>query len=403
MRNISRKYVGAFIAAAVGITAFIAPTSQAATPTPAATPTATVIPAVTGVSAMWDPKVGFLVSWTPLASTSGVSSYVVIANPSGATCTASAFANQCVYSNNTVPNPFKPQTPYTFTVVVKSATSASAPSQPSASTAWLGQPDYPTTLVTQTISNTEIDVTWVPGVGTGGAPVYGYKVYAWPYYNTALQTMQQVTGTSAKFTGLTPSTWYEFSVAECNAYGCDTSDPADQYTTPLTATLTATHPPAIISGGNASTTCFNAILNGGTASTSATLTKAANPCPAVAILPASSYPVVVPSATNFPVPAPVNRFTNLSSLMLFMASAQSLTVWAKYGDLMPIAPYFNNYGVLNSQSVVTLTSKTPTTCAISGMNIHLLAAGTCTLTAQTGGDTYYLPSALTTGSFTITK
>jgi len=89
--------------------------------------------------------------------------------------------------------------------------------------------------------------------------------------------------------------------------------------------------------------------------------------------------------------------------MLFMASAQSLTVWAKYGDLMPIAPYFNNYGVLNSQSVVTLTSKTPTTCAISGMNIHLLAAGTCTLTAQTGGDTYYLPSALSTGSFTITK
>ena len=123
MRIISHKYVGAVIAAAVGITTFIAPISQAATPTP----TPTVIPAVTGVSAMWDPKVGFLVSWTQLATTSGVSSYVVTANPSGATCTATAFANQCIYSNSTVPNPFKPQTPYTFTVVAKSATSSSAP------------------------------------------------------------------------------------------------------------------------------------------------------------------------------------------------------------------------------------------------------------------------------------
>ncbi len=378
------------------ISLFIPSATHAAT-----TPTA--VPAVTGVSSIYDPKIGSMVSWTPEASTVKVTSYTVTANPGGATCNASAYVNQCIYSNSVVPNPLKVNTNYTFTVVANTASGSSTASTPSNSISMVGMPGYPAPVVAKTISDNEIDVTWVPSLSTGGAPLYGYKVYAWPYYNSSLQTMQLVTGTSAKFTGLTKSTWYEFVISECNVFGCDASDPADQYTTPNTPQLIATHPPATLSGGNASTTCWDAILNGGTASTSATLTKSTSACPAGVVPPASSYPVVNPAATNFPFPAPTNRFTNLSALMLWQISSQSLAVWAKWNEMMPIAPYFNNYGVLNSQSTVTLTSKTPATCAISGMNVQLISAGTCTLTSQTGGDTYYLPSAVSTGSFVITK
>jgi len=393
---IRQKSLGAIaLAAAVALIApLVANTATAAT---------TPLTQVTGVSAAYDPKVGFMVSWTPVSSTLAPTSYTVTANPGGATCVVRATTNQCIYSSSVVPNPMKVNTNYTFTVTVSSATGTSAASAPSNSVSMVGMPGYPAPVLSQTVSNTEIDLTWVPSANTDGAAVYGYKVYAWPYYNSSLQTVQLVTGTSAKFTGLTPSTWYEFAVSECNAFGCDASDPVDQYTTPFTTALSQTRPPAIISGGNASTTCWNAVLNGGSASTTATFTKAAAQCPSIPLLDPSKYPVVDPSATNFPFPAPTNRFTNLSSLMLFMASPQSLAVWAKWGELMPIAPYFNNYGVLNSQSVVTLASKTPAVCGISGQNVLLIAPGTCTLTAQTGGDTFYLPSAVTTGSFTITK
>ena len=361
------------------------------------------IPVVTDISAMWDPKVGFLVSWTPVASSAKVTSYTVTANPSGATCVASGTTNQCIFANSKVPNPFKPATPYTFSVVATSAAGSSAPSSPSLPTSWIGMPGYPSPLLSKSVGNSEVDLTWVPSPSTGGATVYGYKVYAWPYYNSSLQTMTLVQGTSVQLTGLTPNTWYEFAVAECNAYGCDASDPSDAYTGTLTAAAIATRPPATISGGSAATTCWDAVLNGGSAaSPGAALTKSPTKCP-ITIIPASQWPVVDPNATNFPVPAPINRFTNSSSLMLWAASPQSLAVWAKWSYLMPIAPYFNNYGVLNRDSTVTLTSKTPAICGISGMNVKLIAAGTCTLSAQTGGDTWYLPSPISTGSFTITK
>ena len=403
MKNISiqRRLTGAIallasLVSLVTSAAFMiaAPASQAA---------GTVIPPVTGVSAIWEPKIGFLVNWTPVAASVKPTSFTVTASPSGATCTAGANSNQCIFSNSTVPFPFKPFTPNTFTVVVNTAAGSSAPSAPSAPTAWVGMPGYPAPVIGKVVGTTEVDLTWVPSTSTGGVPIYGYKVYAWPYYNTSLQTVQLVTGTSVNLTGLTPNTWYEFTVAECNVYGCDASDPNDQYTGPITAQALKTKPPATLSGGNASTTCWDAVLNGGNATTATpTLTKSTTPCP-LNLPPASSWPVVNPAATTFPVPAPVNRFTNLSSLMLWQISSQSLAVWAKWNGLMPIAPYFNNYGLLNSQSTVTLTSKTPTVCGISGMNVQLIAPGTCTLTAQTGGDTWYLPSAVSTGSFTITK
>jgi len=385
------------IAVVASLAACVAPTVVNAATTP------TAIPVVTGVSAIYDPKIGYLVSWTPAASTVKPTSYTVTATPGGATCTASANANQCIYSSTVVPNPMKVNTNYTFTVVVNSATGSSTASTPSNTVSMMSAPGYPPTVLTKTISDTEIDVTWVPSLSTGGAPLYGYKVYAWPYYNNKLQTVQLVTATSAKLTGLTPSTWYEIVVSACNAFGCSASDPSDPYTTPFTTALSKSRPPATISGGSASTTCWDAVLNGGTPTTSATLTKSSSACPASVVPPASSYPVVNQSATNFPFPAPTNRFTNLSGLMFWGVPDQSLAVWVKWGELMPIAPYFNNYGVLNNQSTVTLTSKTPTTCGISGMNVLLIAPGNCVITSQTGGDTYYLPSAVSTGSFVIIK
>jgi hypothetical protein len=57
----------------------------------------------------------------------------------------------------------------------------------------------------------------------------------------------------------------------------------------------------------------------------------------------------------------------------------------------------------DSGLVVSLASSTADVCTASGLQVTMVAAGVCTLTASQAGDSYYLPASSVVRSFTIAK
>jgi len=152
----------------------------AATSSPTPTPSPAIqMVAPTNVGAYFKVESGYMVSWSIPANLRGINGYTVTAS-NGAKCVSNGSSNgQCIFSNSIVPNPFKPFIPYTFTVVSNYATGDSAPSSPSNAATWNSAPGYPSPLLTKVISDTQIDVEWVPSASTGGLPNYGYKLTYW--------------------------------------------------------------------------------------------------------------------------------------------------------------------------------------------------------------------------------
>jgi Fibronectin type III domain len=371
------------------------PSSHAATSVAKAAPTPTPNPAPiapTNVGAYFKVEIGYMVSWTLPANLVGVTGYTVTAS-NGAKCNVNgSINNQCIYSGSTVPNPFSPFVPYTFTVVTNSTVGSSAPSAPSNAATWYGAPGYPAPLLTKAISNTQIDAEWVPSPSTGGLPIYGYRLTYWEVTlnsmgdpNNATQVDLLTTKTSASITGLKPSTWYVFNVAACNALGCSSSDWSYIATTPKVGAALTWKPPTMISGGSPSTTCWDAVYDGGTAATTGSYTKSTVKCGNVTIDP-SKYPVVDPTATQEALPNIVNKFTQNIYIGGWQAK-YSLATWSKIG--LPWVPYLSlsskSYlrGFLIQPSVV---SNSPSVCTVTGKTINLLSVGTCSITVSAPGD-----------------
>ena len=364
-------------------------------------------PSVTDVGAYFKVEQGFMISWTLPTNTNGITGYTVVAS-NGAKCIAkSATQNQCTYSSSTVPNPFRPFLPYTFTVITNSTSGDSSPSAPSNVAGWFSAPGYPSPLLARVVSDTQIDLTWVPSTFTGGIPNYGYRVTRWeailngmgdPNGNTRVDVMS--TNTNLSITGLKPSTWYVFGVAQCNALGCSMSDWTYMATTPKVGAALTWKPPRSINGGSAATTCFNAIWDGGTAASSGTFTKSATKCPGVNIDPAN-YPKIDPTATEESIPNLVNKF-NQNIFLGGWQEKYSLAIYAKMG--LTLTPYLS----LTSKSVLrgfviapVITSNTPDVCTITGFIVSMLKVGTCTITASAPGNKIWLPSRAMTNSFQI--
>jgi sulfur relay (sulfurtransferase) DsrF/TusC family protein len=57
----------------------------------------------------------------------------------------------------------------------------------------------------------------------------------------------------------------------------------------------------------------------------------------------------------------------------------------------------------DSGLAVSLVSSTSDVCTVSGVQVTMVAAGVCTLTASQAGDAYYLPATDVVRSFTIAK
>ena len=364
---------------------------------------AAIVPAPTNVGAYFKVEQGYLVSWSIPTSTTGITGYTVTSSGGQICKNSNPLDNQCTFDSRT----FKPFQPYTFTVVANSKSGDSAPSAPSNPATWNSAPGYPAPVLTKTISDTQIDITWVPSLFTGGIPNYGYKVIRWeaqlngygdPKNETRVDTLTSNTFSSA--TGLKPSTWYVFAVQQCNALGCSTSDWSYAATTPKVGAALTWRPPMMINGGNAATTCWNAVWDGGTAASTGKFTKLTK-CGSAVIDP-SQYPKIDPSATEEQIPNLVNKFTQ----GIFFGGWQekySLATWQKLK--LTLTPYLS----LSSKSVMrgfliqpVITSNTPNVCTVSAMQVNFISVGTCTLTASAPGNSIWQPSRAFTNSFVIT-
>lgn len=367
------------------------------------------IPVVTDVGAYFKVENGWFVSWTLPADKTGITGYTVTSS-NGAKCVVkSASTNQCLYSSTTVPNPFRPYTPYTFSVVTNTKTGDSDSSAPSNSITWVGAPGIGSTPLANVVSDTQVDITWVPSSDDGGLRLYGYKVTYWEVIlnaygdpNSSTQKDFLTVNTFASLTGLKPATWYVINVSACNARGC-TANNSWRYvaTTPKVGAALTWRPPTMINGGTASTTCWKATLDGGTAAATGTLVKSSTACPGIVINPAN-YPKVDPTATVDPLPILVNKLTQNISFGGWQ-DKYSISAYAKSGGL----PWFA-YLSLTSKSVMrgfiiqpVLISNTPSICSIDGKIIRFLAIGTCSVTASAPGDSIWLPTRSVTSTLNI--
>jgi len=385
----------------------LAPAANAATaPKPTATPTAApiVLPAVTGVSATWVTTEGFLIGWNPITSAvkSSVTGYTVSAYQGSTllpqTCVVSnAATSECVFSNSKVPFGFKPYVRYTFSVVANSK-NGNGPAATSNSAGWFGAPGYPSFVVGKTISDSQIDVRWIPDASTGGVPLTGYKVFYWPLNRDNEQKMIASTTNTVSITGLSKSTWYVIAVQSCNYYGCSTSDWAYQATTPSSSATSTKLLPNTLNGGNASTTCWDAIINGGSASNgSLTVTRNTSACPA-AIAPAT-WPQVDVNANvsqNQPIATKFNPNSDFS-----LANA-SYSMSYKWNDTNITTTNFTRSRSLAPRTYESLTPKVCTIIQKNGAtNAHYVSPGTCTIRMSIAADETYLATPWITSSFTV--
>jgi hypothetical protein len=157
-----------------------------------------------------------------------------------------------------------------------------------------------------------------------------------------------------------------------------------------------------LSGGSATTTCWDRVLDGGNAaSTGATITRSAYKCTLPFVDPVL-YPKIVPGATQM-VSAPLaTRFAQSVSFGSW-SKTYSMKEWSKTGGNNWFAYFFasSKTPVMGFTIEPTIVSTTPAVCSIDGRWVKFLAPGECILNGSVGGDFIWLPSGIATSRFTI--
>lgn len=351
------------------------------------------------VSAYYQVNLGYMVGWKTPANRSGITGYTVIANPSGKTCVVrGASRNICTFPARTLGYTGT----FDFTVTTNFGSSVVATSNVSNSVTPASIPIAPLAVGAEVVTDTQIDVAWVPSANTGGAPLYGYTVTYWKSDlrgNPDNSTKQElvVSDTSVSLADLDSSTMYIINVAACNAFGCNSADRWSYTpTTPITNAVTSVRLPRNIYGGNASTNCFESIYdaNNGESSTGSV-------CGSVVADP-STYPVVVPSATEVVQAELPTKFSQRATL--FLGRSYSLRTWGPIG-----VSWFARLNAPSKSVVrgfttpVTISSRTPSVCEVVGSRVMLLSTGTCTITARVGGNAVFRDSNTATTRFAVTN
>lgn len=357
---------------------------------------------VTGVSAYYRADLGYLVGWTNPTDTKGITGYTVTANPGGKTCSAGgATNNKCVFTNANLGY----TNSYTFTVVANSANGIGQPSVTSNTIKAASIPYAPQRPLAVVKSETSIDIAWVPDTNDGGVPLYGYRVNVWESQpngdpgNVAVDEVSLDTTFSAN--GLKPSTMYVINVASCNAYGCNSADKWTYISTTGSTGVSAIKAPISLSGGSASTTCWNRTVDAGdAASAGVTINKSAYKCP-VAFVDPLNYPKVISTATTLPYSIQT-KFAQSISFNGF-AKTYSMAAWSATGGNTWSAYLYasSKAPVLGFTIAPLVSSTTPTTCQIQGKLVKFIAPGTCSLSASIGGNDIWNASKVTTTSFQI--
>jgi hypothetical protein len=358
---------------------------------------------VTGVSAFVRADLGYMVGWTLPSDTKGITGYTVKADPGGVICVANgASANKCVFPITKLGYTGT----YTFTVVANAAAESGPASAPSNAVKYASIPYAPQIPLAKITSDTSMDIAWIPDPNDGGAPLYGYKVNVWTSNANGDPTVAVFTGiatkTNVSVTGLTPSTLYVINVASCNAFGCNSADKWSYISTTGPKGLSPLKAPRVISGGNASTTCWSATLDGGNAaSTGSTFTKSTTACPGVVVDPAK-YPKIDPTATQMVKEPLATKFAQSVSFAGW-SKTYSIKEWSATGGNNWFAYFFatSKSPTLGFTLEPVVTSTTPAICRIDGRWVKFVAPGECVLNGSVGGDNVWLPSGVATSKFTI--
>jgi len=353
--------------------------------------------AVSDVSAYYRVDLGYKVGWKVPTNRTNVAGYTVTSN-TGKTCVVrGATADQCTFSSPTLGYTGS----FNFTVTTNLVSGIGGVSDLSNTVGARSIPSAPLVVSSETVSDTEISVAWIPASGTGNLPVYGYEVSYWK----SDQSGQPITSTKQKvvvsqtYVNLTvaPSTMYIINVASCNALGCNSANYwTNTATTPITDQIRSIKFPTLISGGSANTTCFDSIYDANNGET------ALGSCGSVVANPAT-YPVINPSATTVQDPVLATKFAQRATLSRFMSS-YSLATWKSIG-----ISWFANLGA-DSKSVtigfttpVNIYSKTSAVCEVVGPKIILKSTGKCLIEAQVGGDNTWLASSIASATLTVTN
>lgn len=347
-----------------------------------------------GVSAYYRVDLGYMVTWQTPATKTNVTGYVVTAT-GGKTCTVTgALTNVCTFSNA--------QLGYTgsfnFTVATKSGSTTLATSGVSNTVGAASIPSAPLLVTSEAVSDTKVNVAWVPATGTGNLPIYGYKVTYWksgltgsPINSTKVEFVD--TDTHAEL-AVAPETMYIINVASCNALGCNSVNYWSYVATnPDSAAVKAIVLPTIISGGSASTTCFESIYDANAGETSL------GSCGSVVANPAT-YPVVVPSATQVSDPELPTKFANKATLSI--SGKYSLATWKSIGISWFAKLTATSKSVtLGFTTTPRVLSLSPSVCDVVGDKVELKTVGTCKLQASVDGNGTFKPSNVASATFTI--
>lgn len=355
--------------------------------------------AVTGVSAYYRADLGYMVGWTVPANKSGITGYTVTSSPGGKTCkVTNALSNVCTFTGATIGFTGV----YTFSVASNGISGVLGVSDASNAVTPASIALAPIVTSAVVASDTSIDVAWAPSPNTGGAPLYGYKLSYWKSDGVgtpinATKAEKLVTDTYTTLTGLSSSTMYIINVASCNAYGCNSADNwSYTATTPITSAVTSIVLPRVVSGGSASTTCFDSILDANLGETTT------GTCGSIVIDPAT-YPVVVPSATQLVLPNLPTKFAQKSAFTGFMAS-YSLTTWSAVGlSWFAYLSASSKTPVLGFTTSVDISSSTPVVCSVVGPKIVFKSIGKCIVSATVAGNNVFLPSNTMTATLNVTK
>lgn len=384
----SKKNMVAAVAVALGL---VLQGTVAVTAAPATT-------SVSGVSAYYRADLGYMVGWTSPVSKSGVTGYTVTSNPGGKTCKAASAASvKCVFRASALAY----GTLYTFSVTSNGVNTISEPSNAVASGTI---PNAPLYVTAGSVTDGSIDLAWVPSSVSGGAPLYGYKVTYWksdsvgnPIEASRKEVLATTTGLTVS--GLSLSTMYIFNVASCNAYGCNSANTwTYKATTPSSVALSTIKLPTVISGGSASTKCFEAVLDAVDGSLSGAVS-----CPGVVIDPAT-YPVIVAGATSLLQKELATKFAQ-TAVISGLSKTYSMTAWSATGGVNWFAYFLatSKSPVLGFTTPVSVVSSTPSTCEVSGNFILFKSVGVCSVSGSVAGNNVFLAATTSKVSFTITK
>jgi hypothetical protein len=352
---------------------------------------ATDTQAVSDVSAYYRVDLGYMVGWKTPADRTGITGYVVTATPGGQTCAVrGSLAKACTFTTRALGY----VNAYTFTVSTKKGAAIASVSDASNVVSARSIAQAPMALTSKAVSPTQIDVAWVPNANTGGAPLYGYKLTYWksdtkgsPINATKVETLtSDTTATLAVESGF----MYIINVASCNAYGCSSADYWSYANTGATNVVL----PRVISGGSASTTCFDSIYDANTGETEIGTcgTVTANP---------DNYPVIDPSATSLNINL-ATKFAQRATLSL--GRTYSLKTWGPIGvNWYPYLRATSKSVTLGFEATPVVSSTTPAVCEVVGPKIVLKSVGTCRINAYVMSNGVFEQSNTAVSNISVTN